>query len=504
MIKYLLVFLFVSLLLYSGLVNMRKSHTVSDFFLGGRTVGPWLSAFAFGTTYFSAVIFIGYAGQVGWNFGLSGLWIVLGNSLFGSLLAWWILAKRTRSITTRLNTMTMPQFLSVRYQSPGMKIFAGLVIFIFMVPYSASVYMGLSYLFEQVFGVPYIAAAIFMATLTATYLILGGYRAVALTDFVQGCIMLFGVGLLLWYVLRAPETGGLMPAVQKLADIDPGLTQAVGAPGLLPLASLVILTSLGAWALPQMVQKFYAIKSESAIKPAAVVSTVFALIITFGAYFTGSMTRLFFEELPVDAATGAQTVDLLMPQLMNNILPEFVLAIILILILSASMSTLASLVLVSSSAVALDLLPTVQPRMSEKNKVITLRVLCAVFVGISLVLALARPTIILSLMALSWGTVAGAFLAPFLYGLFWRGTTAAGAWAGALSGLTISLVFSYLYPSAIPTVGSAAMLVPLVVVPVVSMLTKPLPQEHLAHVYGDPGLPSDGVPANRNKEVEAI
>lgn len=485
MIKSVLLFLFVGFLVYSGVSNMRANRTVNDFVLGGRAVGPWLSAFAFGTTYFSAVIFIGYAGKVGWGFGLSSLWIVLGNSLIGSLLAWKLLAKRTRLITTRLNTMTMPQFLGARYQSPGMKIFAALVIFIFMVPYSASVYMGLSYLFEQIFGIPYIYAAVSMAALTAMYLILGGYRAMALTDFVQGCVMIFGIAMLLWYVVKAPQVGGLLPAVQKLSAINPQLTQVIGPPGWLPMVSLVILTSLGTWGLPQMVQKFYAIRDEQAIKPAMIVASIFAIIITFGAYFTGSLTRLFFQQPPVDAITGKPTVDLLMPQLVNLVLPEAAAAVILILVLSASMSTLASLVLVSGSALALDLLPTIKPNMSEKLRVLILRLLCAIFVAVSLVLALAKPAVILSLMALSWGTVAGAFLAPYLYGLFWRGTTRAGAWAGALSGLTISIVFSIIYPQAIPTVGSVAMLVPLVVVPVVSAVTKPLPEQHLAYVYSE-------------------
>ncbi|MBO8138346.1 MAG: sodium/solute symporter [Desulfotomaculum sp.] len=482
--KFILLFVFVGFMFYSGYSNISRSRTVNDFLLGGRGVGPWLSAFTYGTTYFSAVIFIGYAGKVGWGFGLSSLWIVLGNTLVGSLLAWMILARRTRTITIRLNTMTMPQFLGARYQCTGMKIFAALVIFIFMVPYSASVYMGLSYLFEQIFGIPYIFAVAAMAALTGMYLVMGGYRALALTDFIQGLVMLFGIVMLVWYVVKAPEVGGLISAVQKLSAVDPQLTQVIGPPGWLPMISLVILTSLGPWGLPQMVQKFYAIKDEKSIKPAMIVATGFALVITFGAYFTGALTRLFFHQPPVDALTGKPTVDLLMPQLVSTVLPEFAAAVILILVLSASMSTLASLVLVASSAVAVDLLPTIAPGMSEKLRVLLLRLLCAGFIVLSVVIAVVKPAVILSLMALSWGTMAGSFLAPFLFGLFWRGTTRAGAWAGILSGFAVSTVFSTIYPAAIPTVGSAAMLVSLLTVPVVSVLTKPLPEEHLDHVFG--------------------
>ncbi|WP_104373722.1 sodium:solute symporter family transporter [Desulfocucumis palustris] len=485
--KLLLLLLFVGVLIYSGLVSMRKTRTVNDFFLGGRDVGPWLSAFAYGTTYFSAVIFIGYAGKVGWGFGLSSLWIVVGNTLVGSLLAWFVLAKRTRILTNRLNVMTMPEFLEVRYRSKNIKIFSALVIFIFLVPYSASVYMGLSYLFNQIFGIPYLYAAVFMCALTALYLVLGGYRAVALTDFIQGLVMIAGVGVLLYFVVNSEKVGGLAAGLQRLGEIDPGLVSVVGTPGWLPLASLMLLTSLGVWGMPQMVQKFYAIKDEAAIKPAMMVSTFFALVVTFGAYFTGGLTRLFFDTLPLDPATGKATPDMLMPMIINNTLPEIGAAIILLLVLSASMSTLASLVLVSSSSIAIDLYKAVSPNHSPKKGVVLMRLLCLVFIALSLIIALMKPAIILSLMAMSWGAVAGFFIAPYIYGLFWRGATPAGAWAGGLTGLSVAVGFALYYKldaAVIPIVGSAAMLAPLVVLPAVSLVTKQLPEKHLLKVFG--------------------
>ncbi|MFZ5632352.1 MAG: sodium:solute symporter family protein [Bacillota bacterium] len=497
-VKYLLLCLFVGVLVYSGYTGMKKTRTVNEFFLGGRVIGPWLSAFAYGTTYFSAVIFIGYAGKVGWGFGLSSLWIVAGNTLVGSLLAWYVLARRTRRMTLRLNAMTMPEFLEVRYDSRSMKLFAALVIFIFLVPYSASVYMGLSYLFNQIFGVPYILAVVFMCLLTALYLIMGGYRAVALTDVIQGTVMICGVGLLLYHVVGSPQMGGIVEGVRKLAAINPKLAGPVGPPGWLPLFSLVVLTSLGPWGLPQMVQKFYAIRDEKAIKPAMIVATLFALIITFGAYYTGSQARLFFDKLPLDPATGKATPDMLMPILINSTLPETAAAVILLLVLSASMSTLASLVLVSSSAITIDLIKTVRPDMGDRRGTLLMRLFCLIFIFLSLLIALLKPGIILSLMAMSWGTVAGVFLAPYLYGLFWKGTTPASAWAGGLTGLTVSVVLSLYYkldPGVIPLVGSLAMLIPLAVVPAVSLFTRPLPEAHIEKVFGE-------APAARKEKLQ--
>ncbi|NPV74670.1 MAG: sodium/solute symporter [Pelotomaculum sp.] len=485
--KWLLLMFFILVMVCSGYASMRRTRTVSDFFLGGRTVGPWLSAFAYGTTYFSAVIFIGYAGKVGWGFGLSDLWIVIGNTFVGSLFAWWLLARRTREMTARLGAMTMPEFLEARYDSRGMKIFAALVIFIFLVPYSASVYMGLSYLFEQTLGIPYLYAALIMCIFTGVYLVMGGYRAVALTDFIQGIIMVLGVFILLYYIVGSPQVGGLAAGIQKLAQIDPKLVSPVGPPGWMPMAGLVFLTSVGVFGLPQMVQKFYAIKDERAIRPATIVSTAFALIITFGAYFPGALSRLFFESLPVDAATGKPTPDLLMPQILNSTLPEAGAALIMLLVLSASMSTLASLVLVSSSSVALDMVKAFSPDLAARRGVLLLRVLCVVFIGLSLLLAVEKPAIILSLMAMSWGTISGAFLAPYVLGLFWKGVTRAGAWAGAITGMTISVVLSLYYnldSGIIPLVGSAAMIVPLAVVPLVSLVTRPFPERHINRVFG--------------------
>jgi len=450
---------------------------LDGFFLGGRTLGPWLSAFAYGTTYFSAVIFIGYAGKVGWGFGLAALWVALGNTLIGSALSWWVLAKRTRRMTEQLGAMTMPEFLSARYASPSMKYFAALVIFVFLIPYSASVYMGLSYLFERVFFLGYFNAVILMAIFTAIYLLTGGYRAVALADVIQGTLMIGGVVVLIFFIIRAPEVGGLLNAVDRLRAIDPKLVSLSGPPGWVAILSLVILTSLGPWGLPQMVQKFYAIKNDDVVKAGTVVATLFALFITFGAYFTGSLTRLFFDSIPLDMVTGKPSPDLLVPQTIIRTLPSWGVALIMLLVLSASMSTLSSLVLVSSSAIVIDLFPS----SWQRHKVMWMRVLCGVFIVLSVLIALRPPSIILSLMAISWGTVAGVFLAPYLYGLFFRNGTAVAAWVSAFVGLAIAVggsLYFKLDPGKTPLVGSLAMLIPLVVFPVVSAVT-PKPSKEL-------------------------
>ena len=438
MFKFVMLIAFIVMIISLSIVASKKTKTVGDFVLGGRSIGPWMSAFAYGTTYFSAVLLIGFAGKVGWEYGVGSLLIALGNGLIGCWLAWKVLGARTREMTGRLNVMTMPSFLEARFHSSTMKRVASLIIFIFFVPYCASVFMGLSYLFEQVFQIDYTLALVMMALVSGIYLILGGYLAVALIDFVQGLIMILGIVFMVYCVNDTTVVNGFGSAINNLRAMDPGFITPQGWVKWVGLISIVVMTSLGTWGLPQMVQKFYSIKQQSDIPKATIVSTLFALLITGGAYYVGSTSHLFFSELPM--VNGVASPDFLMPNIISQALPEVVAVLILILVLSASMSTLTSLVLVSSSTVCIDLFKGgIFPNMSSKRIMIMMKVLCGVFILFSLAVALNPPSIILTLMSLSWGTVAGAFLGPYLIGLYYKKTTKIAAWTGMVSGVMISV-----------------------------------------------------------------
>lgn len=476
MLKYVFLSIFVVIMISVGLISKKKVNNVQDFFLGGRKMGPWLSAFAYGTTYFSAVIFIGYAGKTGWTFGLSSTFIGIGNAIIGSLLAWLVLAKRTRRMTHELGASTMPDFFEKRYDSKAMKIFTAIIIFVFLVPYSASVYQGLGYLFEETFGIPYIYCMAAMAFLTGVYLLLGGYVATAINDFIQGIIMLFGVGFMIFFILSSPLVGGLSGGIQKLSEIPgdgAGLVSVLSSQPL-NLLGLIILTSLGTWGLPQMVHKFYAIKDDEAVKRGTIISTVFALLIAGGAYFAGSFGRLFLNNTMPIGTSGKPNPDMVMPTMLESALPDSLIGIIVILVLSASMSTLSSIVLVSSSAISMDLFQgALFPKMKKGTVMSIMRGTCGLFVVLSFLVAV-TPNSILSLMSFSWGTISGAFLAPFIYGLYWKGTTKAGAWAGFISGFAVSITGAIIYrmdAATAPNIGTVAMLVSLIMVPVISLLT---------------------------------
>ena len=454
-IKVLLTIVFLAIMVGVGLYSRKQASSVDGFVLGGRSVGPWLTAFAFGTSYFSAVVFVGYAGQFGWKYGLSSAWIGIGNAVIGSLLAWLILGRRTKLMTQHIESRTMPDFFGTRFQSQGLRVTASIIAFVFLIPYTAGVYKGISTLFEMGFGIPYEYCVIIMAILTAVYVILGGYKATAMNDFIQGIIMIFGIVAVIIAVLSAQ--GGLTEAVSKLAalpgdDGQAGVFASWFGPDPWGLLGVVVLTSLGTMGLPQMVGKFYSITDESAIHRGTVISTVFAFIVAGGCYFLGGFGRLYD---PVIAPNGKIAFDSIVPAMLVQLSPALI-ALVVLLVLSASMSTLASLVLTSSSTMTLDLiyrdkksLPgeveegTIDDVVAEKierRKVVVMRVLIVFFIAISLLIALNPPTFIAQLMGISWGALAGAFLAPFMLGLYWRGVTTASVWACFIWGVGLTVV----------------------------------------------------------------
>ena len=489
-IKVLLLVIFFGVMIGVGIYCRRHATDVNGFVLGGRSVGPWLTAFAYGTSYFSAVIFIGYAGQFGWKYGIASTWIGLGNAFIGSLMAWVILGRRTRIMTQHLNSATMPDFFGRRFDSKALKIGASAIVFIFLIPYTASLYNGLSRLFEMAFGIPYVWCIVVMSILTGIYVIAGGYMATAINDFIQGIIMLVGIVAVIIAVLNS--NGGFLAALDGLAKVTdesvstpPGAFNSFFGPDPLNLLGVVILTSLGTWGLPQMVQKFYAIKSESSIKKGTVISTVFALVVAGGCYFLGGFGRLY----DVDVASFGY--DAIIPEMLSK-LPTLLIAVVVILVLSASMSTLSSLVIASSSTLTIDFLKdNIIKKMSEKKQVFIMRVFVVVFIAISAVIAIFQyqssneaVKYIAQLMGVSWGALAGAFLAPFLYGLYWKKTTKIACWVSFVFGsgiMLLNMLFRPSFPQLLQSpinCGAFAMLAGLIIVPLVSLVT-PKPDQKL-------------------------
>ena len=486
--------IYTAIMIFIGCISYGKSKTLDGFLIGGRNIGAWATAFAYGTTYFSAVVFVGYAGQHGWNIGIGAIWIGVGNAVLGCLLSWLLFANRTRKMTKKLNARTMADFFEKRYDSKGMKLLAAVIIFVFLVPYSAAVYKGLGSLFSVVFpGVQTWVWMLAIAVLTAVYLVAGGYIATSYTDLIQGIIMIVGVILLIVAVLRHEAVGGLKGLIENLSKFqslpeDPNpvtgsqLTSITGGTSFRFLCFNIMLTSFGTWGLPQMIGKFYAIKDTAAIKRGTVISTFFCAVIGCGAYLIGSTSRLILGGQLPDGGIDGVIPAVLMEVLGGGKLGLVLLAIIMVLLLSASMSTLQSVVLTSASAVAVDLIPAVRKKsFSQDTQMLLTRLFCLAFVTCSFVFATRNIPIIVSLMSFSWGVVSGCFIGPYIWGLFSRKITKTGAVAGMLSGLVtvggatlvISLESGFSAAAArSPEMGVAAMAVSLVAVPLVSAFTK--------------------------------
>ena len=505
------IFTIIALCLYAaamaliGVISYRRSKTLDGFLVGGRKIGAWSTAFAYGASYFSAVVFIGYAGQHGWNIGLGALWIGIGNTVIGCLLSWLLFANRSRKMTKKLNARTMPDYFEKRYSSKGMKILASSIIFIFLVPYSAAVYKGLGSLFSAVF--PNVETWVWMlliACLTAIYLVAGGYTATAYTNLIQGVIMIVGVICLVVAVLANDAVGGITGLVENLKNFEslPGdpnpttgaqLTSIFGGSSFKFLCFNIMLTSFGTWGLPQMIGKFYAIKDTAAIKRGTLISTIFCVVIGCGAYLVGSTSRLILGGQLPEGGIDAVIPAVLLKVLGSSTLGVILLALIMVLLLAASMSTLEAVVLTSASAVAVDLIPSVcKKEIPAKKQMLLTRLFCLAFVVCSFVFATQNIPIIVSLMSFSWGIVSGCFIGPYIWGLFSKKITKIGAYAGILSGLltvggstlVISLTSGFsAAASHSPEMGVAAMAISFIVVPVVSLLTKNKDQERIDEVF---------------------
>jgi solute:Na+ symporter, SSS family len=469
-LKIIVIALYALMIITVGVIGLRKTKSFNDFFLGGGNVGPWMSAFSYGTAYFSAVLFIGFAGKIGWDFGYSGLWIAFFNALVGVLGVWALFGWRIKKMSSEYGVSTMSEFLEKRYGSPFFKLLASVVIFVFMVPYSAAVFMGLSYLFTSSFGVDYGYALLFMGVFTSVYLVLGGYKSMAIIDLIFGLIMVLGVIIL--YFSTISKGGGLVNITESLSAIKPGLTEIVGPPGWWPLFSLVFLTSIAPFAMPQLVQKFYAIRDKRSIQTGMIASTVFALLIGGVAYFIGSTTRLFItpENTAIAFKDGIPIFDRLMPEMLTNVIPQGLSIIILLLMLSASMSTLAALVLISSSSFSKDFYSGfINKNISDKSLTLMMRVMSVFFVFLSVALAYMNIDSIVAILGVSWGAIGSFFLGPFVWGLFTKTANRFGALSSGILGLTTCLVLYFTgMPS--PQAGTVGMLTSLAINPIFSFI----------------------------------
>jgi SSS family solute:Na+ symporter len=472
----LVLVLYMGLLVAVGLLTSRRMRSAEDFYLGGRRLGPWVTSLSFVAAYFSSVVIIG-GGGFGYQFGMSTLWVGAINVLVGCTLAWIVLGRRVRQFTARLGTMTVPGFLAERYQAKGARVFAALVIAVFLVIYNVSILKGMGHVFEGLMDIPYIAGVLLSGAIIVLYVALGGYLAVVWTGFFQAWVM--GVGLILLSVAALKAVGGLTAANVALAAIDPGLVHTPGAWGWAGLISFSLIVSFGVWGMPQLVVRFYSIKSVEVLRAGTVIVTIGGAMAVLP-YLDGAIARVLHP--------GLSSPDLAIPTLAKAVLSPWGEAVFLAGVVAAGMSTFASVLIITSSAIVRDVVQKgIGTTMHERDTVRWSRIVSAIVGLVSLGIALRPPALVLVLTAFSWAVIASTCLWPLLFGLYWKRATRLGVLVSMGCGLVTALVWM--------GVGSpygvhgfvAGIVLSLAAMVIVSLVTSKPSETHLAHVWGVDG-----------------
>jgi SSS family transporter len=425
--------LYLAVLATVGIVTSRRLRSSSDFAIGGRSIGPWVTALSFVAAYFSSVLIIG-GGGFGYKFGLATLWIGATNVLIGCTLAWIILGKRIRRLTEETDSMTVSEFLGKRYRSPSIMVFSAAIIFLFLIIYNVSVVKGMANAIQVLMEVPYVAGVLISGIIIVFYVSIGGYFAVVWTSFIQAWIMI--AGLLLLTAVTLSRVGGLSAAAQRLEAIDPGYVATPGLWGWAGLASFCLVVSLGTWGMPQLVIRFYSIKNTKVLRVGTVVVTVGAAIALLP-YLNGAIARIFHPDLA--------SPDLAIPTLTRSVLPPIGGAIFLAGVIAAGMSTFAGVLIITSSSLVRDIFKHALGRALVPSRELALARRASALVGVvSILIALRPPGLILVLTAFAWAVIASTNLWPLLFGIYWRRTSRAGTLASMIAGAGTAIVWSAL------------------------------------------------------------
>lgn len=443
-IHFLFLGLYLAALFAIGIVTGRKMKSSADgFFIGSRSVGPWVTAFSFVSAYYSSVVIIG-GGGFGYRFGLATLWVGATNVIVGTLLAWTILGHRTRRMTGRLGSITMPEFFARRYNSPEARVVSALVIGLFLVLYSVSILKGMGNAFEVLIGLRYEYSILLSGLMIVAYVAIGGYLAVVWTGFFQGWVMLFGLALLT--ALALARVGGFEAVCARLATIDNG--QYLRTPGVWGWAGLVsysMIVSFGVWGMPQLVTRFYSIKSSTVLKLGTVLATVTGAMALLP-YLNGAIARVVRPELADQARQlGATAFDKAIPLLVQEVMPPWASAVFLAAVVAAGMSSFAAVLIVVVSALVKDLArDSFNLKLTDRQQVVWSR-LASVLVGlVALGVAMRPPAMILVITGFSWAVIASTTLWPYVLGLYWRRATRLGTFISMLGGCLVALAWEAL------------------------------------------------------------
>ncbi len=469
----IIIVVYLAILILIGFVTGRRTKSVEDFYIGGRQIGPWVTALSFVAAYFSSVVIIG-GGGFGYMFGMSTLWIGAINVLLGCTVCWIVLGPRIRKFTQRLNTMTIPGFFGERYKSNFALVFSAIIIVLFMIFYNVSILKGMGHIFEVLMDIPYAYGILLAGIIILFYVSIGGYLAVVWTSFVQAWVM--GIGLIVLTIFSIKAVGGIGAANQALEAINPGLINTPGVWGWPGLISFALIVSFGVWGMPQLVVRFYSLKNLKVLKIGTVIATV-GTCLALLPYFNGAIARVL--------CPGLQNPDLAIPTLAKNVLSPFGSAIVLAGVVAAGMSTFASILIILSSSMIHDIVKKGLKKNLNKNKILFYSKVASIIIGIvSLIIAFNPPALVLTLTAFAWAVIASTTLWPILFGIYWKKATKMGCIISMVGGFITALVWM--------VVGNPfgihgfipGLIVGLILMILVSLFTPGFSKEHIEKIWG--------------------
>ncbi|AVQ97859.1 sodium/panthothenate symporter [Oceanobacillus iheyensis] len=424
--------------IWSGGYLKKSTSFAQDYFLGGRSLGGFVLAMTMTATYGSASSFIGGPGTA-YNQGLG--WVLLAMSQVATgYFVLMVLGKKFAIVTRRYNALTMVDFLKERYRSKWVVILSAVSIIVFLFSAMAAQWIGGARLIESLIGIEYTTALFIFAVSVLIYVTVGGFRAVALTDAIQGSVMFVGTLILLVAVIIA---GGGIPAI--IADLtaeNPNLITPFGSEGTLTptyVSSFWILVGVGVVALPQIAIRAMSYKSSQSMHRAIIIGTIVVGVIMLNMHLIGVFAR---PILP-----GIEVGDRVMPLIALEVMPNWLAGIVLAAPMAAIMSTVDSLLLLVSSTIVKDVyLNYVEPKASD-TRVKRLSIAVTALLGaVVFIMALNPPDLIIWLNLFAFGGLEAAFIWPIVLGLYWEKGNKYGALSSMIAGVGLYILSDSFFP----------------------------------------------------------
>jgi SSS family solute:Na+ symporter len=476
----IMVIIYLGVIIGIGVYLSRFVKAEDDFWLAGRTLGPWVTAFSYTATWYSAVALVGSPAFI-YGKGLAmGVWTAFGATWLFVIGPTMALGVPLRRMSERLNAVTIPEWIGARFDSRLLTGLAALCIAVFFIPYITAITKGAATVFQVFVNIPYIWGVIVTGIVVAIYMTLSGYYGACWTDFIQGWIMI--VALTVTLITALVKVGGIGGAVSALQSIDPKLVAPSGGLPWPMFISMAFVWGFVTWGQPQMLVRFLGLKSPRQMKTLFVVAAFASLFIIFPCYMLGVLGKVFYP------TEFVKRPDLLIPSMLKDMMPLFFVGFFLCAVIAATMSTMDSIVLVATSSVVRDIYERLilLPKGTVIDHVRMLkisRVVCVVILALGILLAIKPPGIIWSISVFAVGSIAATITASILYGVFWRRANWQGSLASMIVGFGVTMLWygleiKFMHPYLVGMIFSH------IAFPVFALMFPPPSKELVERAYG--------------------